>query len=125
LCPSDGYTDDTRRAWEQLSGAEVPGFHVRTQADDLIGKLYALRVQLVTPIPEGLSALLDDADELVEAAISLALDNEAEPVTDYAYACIPDGTPPNVRRYGGGALGASGSNVLYHCSCGAPTISDQ
>lgn len=107
------------REFYQVSGAEVPGFHARTVIDDTIGKLFAVRSQLVVEIPDGLAAVLDDIEEHVERLIELAYDADGEPVAGEV-PCPPGVT---VNNYGGGDLAASGSRALYWCSCGQPGVS--
>jgi hypothetical protein len=113
---------DARREYEQLSGAEVPGFHARTVIDDTIGKLYALRLHLSTEAPtEEVQGLLDDLEAAAEKLIDAAYDEDAKAI----YGNDPQHpTPRHLRRWGGPCLGASGSDALYWCSCGAPTISE-
>lgn len=88
---------------EQNTGAELAGLNVRTSIDDMIGKLYALRSQLCATIPPELGGLLDDADEIIEKCVDLALDADAIPVT-------PRGAPSQCR------------DTFGYCSCGGITI---
>lgn len=114
--------DEVQREYEQLSGAEVPGFHARTVIDDTIGKLYAARCRLVTEIPAAVPVLLDDLEALAEKLVDELYDPNAEPV-EHAVATTAE-LPEPVRRYGGGCLSASGSETLGWCSCGGLFLAD-
>lgn len=117
LTPAE--VDARRREHHQLSAAEVPGFHARTTIDDTIGKLFALRQQIRVPVPEGLSALLDDAEALIEQAVDLALDPDAPEINDGEHLRIPDGSP----SYWSDHYAVSASGCVAFCSCGQPTVS--
>lgn len=114
------YTE-TQRLYMQMSAAEVPGFNIRTQCDDAIGKLWALRNRLADPVPEGMAALLDDIEEMIERAIEIGFEPDAPNIgTDGVEWDGP--LPEAVRRYAGGRLAESRSGVFWNCSCGGQLI---
>lgn len=55
---------------------ELHGFNVRTQVDDLIGKLMFIRDRDYHLEAPGLLSALDDADEIIERACDLVADRE-------------------------------------------------
>lgn len=111
--------NDRRREYEQLSAAEVPGFHARTIIDDTIGKLYALRARLKTDLPAELPALLDDVEARVEALIDLAYDQDVDPVTEDTTLESPEHLRGWSRH-----LSPTASQCLSYCSCGGLFLDD-
>lgn len=109
----------SRLEHDQLSGAEVPGFHARTVIDDTIGKLFALRQQLRVPLPEELAGLLDDIEELVERAVDVAYDEDAPEIDNGDELPV---TPAYLWRDQRCRLSPSASNVVTFCSCGSPCL---
>lgn len=108
--------ENLKREHDQRSGAEVPGFHVRTVIDDTIGKLFALRQQLKDPLPDGFAALLDDVEEMVESAIEIGLDFDAPEINDGEAFRAPELMNHSDH------LAASASTTVAFCSCGRPTL---
>jgi hypothetical protein len=109
-----------RMLHHQNSAAEVPGFHARTRIDDMIGKLINVRQQIRIPVPDGLDALLDDIDELVERAVDLALDPDAPELGEVGPP-VPDGYELNEGRRWSNNYAVSASSALSYCSCGQMT----
>jgi hypothetical protein len=108
--------ENLKREADQRSAVEVPGFHARTVIDDTIGKLWRLRQQLRIEIPDGLAAVLDDIEELVERAVDIGLDPDAPEMNDGEAFPAPD--LMNHTSH----LRPSASNVIYFCSCGQPGL---
>lgn len=105
--------EEARFEREQADGTEVAALGARTAIDDTIGKLWAIRQQLRVPLPDDLPALLDDVEALVEKAIDLAFDEEAEALsTVIAYPA------PHPYPEGSDAQLGTGSESLGFCSCG-------
>lgn len=112
----DACRAEVKREHEQLSAAEVPGFHARTVIDDTIGKLYTLRNSITVPVPDGLDGLIDDVEAVVEKAMEVGFDHEATETQS-----VP--SPESVRSYSR-FLSETGSQCLGECSCGGVFISE-
>lgn len=108
--------ENLHREADQRSAAEVPGFAARTVLDDTIGKLFAVRQQLRTPLPDDLDGLLDDLEALAEQIVDLALDEDAPEINNGEAFPAPE--LMNHTDH----LKPSAAGTIYWCSCGQPCL---